>query len=387
VSTISGEDQYIANTARPTLSLSFKDSLDNLITDHKPVQTRLMPFFSNLLPEGHLRRYLAEHAGVNPRREFFLLWALGKDLPGALTIRPLDGASWPPDASDSSAVQRRDRENALRFSLAGVQLKFSAVEESRHGLTIPAKGVGGSWIVKLPAREFEGVAENEYSMMTLARLIGIDVPAVKLVDVGTIHNLPIDIQTIKGNAFAIERFDRVKNGGSVHLEDFAQVFGVYPEDKYRKASYMNIASVIATEGGDQDIAEFIRRLTFNVLIGNADMHLKNWSMIYPDRRGAVLAPAYDFVSTVAYLDDNSAALTFSRTKRFDQFTEDEISHLANRARLPQKLAIDTARETVSLFHEHWVAQKRHLPLSKNVIKKLEAHLATVPIALPKRRSS
>ena len=64
-------------------------------------------------------------------------------------------------------------ENVLRFSLAGIQLKFSAIIEGRGGLTIPARGMGGSWIVKLPSREFEGVPENEFSMMTLARHIGM----------------------------------------------------------------------------------------------------------------------------------------------------------------------------------------------------------------------
>lgn len=373
-------DAYITDAARPTLSLGFKDDLGGLITDHRPVQTRVMPFFSNLLPEGHLRRYLAERAGVNSEREFFLLWALGQDLPGALTVRPANGDTWPPIANDAASFPTQDRDNALRFSLAGVQLKFSAIEDARHGLTIPAKGIGGSWIVKLPGREFNGVPENEYSMMTLARLVGIDVPAIKLIDVGEIRNLPGGLDTLKGNAFAIERFDRLNNGSSVHIEDFAQIFRVYPHDKYRKASYVNIASVIAAEGAEDDIAEFIRRLTFNALIGNADMHLKNWSMIYPDRRNAVLAPAYDFVSTVAYLEDKTAALTFSRTRRFDQFTEDELSHLAARARLPETLVINTARETVSLFHEHWLANKEHLPLTKPVIQKLEAHLATVPLS-------
>ena len=56
--------------------------------------------------------------------------------------------------------------------------------------------------------------------------------------------------------------------------------------------------------------EFLRRFVFNALIGNADMHLKNWSLIYPDRRAAMLAPAYDFVSTIAYLPDDRLALTF-----------------------------------------------------------------------------
>lgn len=370
-------DAYIEDDNRPVLGLGFKDQLGELITEFRPTRTRVMPFFSNLLPEGHMRIYLAERAGVNPVREFFLLWVLGMDLPGAITIKPADGEAWPPDAHDDDDR----RENALRFSLAGVQLKFSAINEASGGLTIPAKGVGGSWIVKLPSRQFQGVPENEFSMMMLARLIGMDVPEVRLVDIDAIKNLPDGIgTTLEGQALAIERFDRPQGGKAVHIEDFAQIFGVYPDDKYKKASHRSIARVIAAESGEADIAEFIRRLTFNTLIGNADMHLKNWSMIYPDRRNAALAPAYDFVSTVPYIPDGNAALNFSRTKRFDKFSEDELSHLAAKALLPEKLVLDTARETVALFHQHWQAEKATLPLSADVIRAIEGHLKTIPIA-------
>jgi serine/threonine-protein kinase HipA len=376
-------EAYIANKDRPTLGLGFKDSLGELITDLRPTQKRLLPYFSNLLPEGHMRRYLAQRAGVNPEREFFLLWALGVDLPGAVTIRPADGHAWPPGAGDGDDHRRQHGDkDALRFSLAGVQLKFSAIKEAKGGLTIPAEGVGGSWIVKLPSREFEGVSENEFSMMTLARLIGMDVPRIKLIDPKEIANLPEDIGELKGNAFATERFDRLPGGEVIHIEDFAQVFRVYPEAKYEKASYRNLAQVVAAETSDGDIAEFIRRLTFNTLIGNADMHLKNWSLIYPDRRKAALAPAYDFVSTIAYMPDSKAALTFSRTKRFGGYTEDELSHLSAKALLPEKLVIDTARETVALFHQHWTEEKKNLPLPATAIAAIENHIKTLPISKP-----
>ncbi len=373
-------DDYIANENRPVLGLGFKDQLGALLTEFKPNQTKVMPFFSNLLPEGHMRTYLAKRAGVNPARDFFLLWVLGSDLPGAITIRPADGEAWPPNPHDDADDDDDRQEDALRFSLAGVQLKFSAIHEARGGLTIPAKGVGGSWIIKLPSREFAGIPENEYSMMTLARLIGMDVPALHLVDVDAIRNLPEGIGVLEGQALAIQRFDRLEDGSAVHIEDFAQVFGVYPRDKYDKASARNIATVIGIEGSADDIAEFIRRLTFNALIGNADMHLKNWSLIYPDRRHAALAPAYDFVSTIPYIPDSKAALNFSRTKRFDRFSEDELSHLASKARLPEKLVLDTARETVALFHQHWHAEKANLPLTDEIIQAVEAHLKTIPIA-------
>ncbi len=157
------------------------------------------------------------------------------------------------------------------------------------------------------------------------------------------------------------------------------MFGVFPEDKYRKASYRNIAEVIAAESDERDISEFVRRLVFSVLIGNADMHLKNWSLIYRDRRTARLAPAYDLLATVPYIADNKAALTLGRGKRMDEFTLDELAYLAGKAQLPEKLVLDTAKETVSRFHELWRTEGRNR-LPKNLSAAVEEHVRTIPIA-------
>jgi serine/threonine-protein kinase HipA len=372
---------YIDDARRPVLSLSFKDQFGQLLTELPPTTTRVPPFFANLLPEGPLRDYLARQAGVNEKREFFLLWVLGRDLPGALTIRPVDGEAWPPhlDKADDEARRKRGS-NVLRFSLAGVQLKFSAVKSAgkNSGLTIPAEGVGGSWIVKLPSERFEGVPENEFSMMTLAARLGMDVPDVQLVDLSAIEGLPEGIGHQKGQALAVRRFDRTDKG-SVHIEDFAQVFGVWPEDKYKRASARNIAEVIGIEAGDAAAAEFIRRLVFNTLIGNADMHLKNWSLIYPDRRTAALAPAYDFLSTIPYSADELAAIKYARTKRMSEFSFDELRYLAAKARLPEKLIIDTAAETIARFQDAWAGAKSDLPISKQVAGTIEAHMKTLSL--------
>ena len=146
------DDDYAADPQRPTVSLSFKSATGHLIDEPRSTQTRLMPFFSNLLPEGPLRNYLAERAGVKPAREFFLLWALGPDLPGAITVATEDGQPLPPGAGPAGEdASARQSNTVLRFSLAGVQLKFSAVEKASGGLTVPARGVGGDWIVKLPS--------------------------------------------------------------------------------------------------------------------------------------------------------------------------------------------------------------------------------------------
>src|ERR1039458_8757319 len=124
------EQDYIDDQQRPTLSLSFKGSTGGLVTNFSPVGRRVPVFFSNLLPEGHLRDYLARRAGVNSEREFFLLAVLGADLPGAVVVAPLDVDGQRPDLHHDQEDRRnvgQDGEEPLRFSLAGVQLKFSAV--------------------------------------------------------------------------------------------------------------------------------------------------------------------------------------------------------------------------------------------------------------------
>ncbi|MCY4672343.1 MAG: type II toxin-antitoxin system HipA family toxin [Bacteroidetes bacterium] len=373
-------EEYINDQNRSLLGLGFKDSLGQLVTDFNPTQTRIIPWFSNLLPEGHLRRYLAKRARVKSVREFFLLWMLGQDLPGAVVVRSADGEEYPPTARRGYDHEEEFREKVMRFSLAGVQLKFSAIENARKGLTIPVQGVGGDQIVKLPSRQFGALPENEYSMMELARDVGIDVPRVELIEVDSIENLPDDVDIFGTHAFAIDRFDRPPGRNSVHIEDFAQIFGVYPDAKYDKASIRSIASVVGVECQQEDIKELIRRLVFNMLIGNADMHLKNWSFMYLNEKNASLAPAYDFVSTICYIPDETFALKVSRTKRFAGFSLDELSHLAGKARLPEKLVLDVAVETVAKFHEVWRKEKNNLALSKDMIATIDKHLSQVPIA-------
>lgn len=373
------DKDYIEDENRPTLSLSFKDRYGGLITESRPTRRRVSPFFANLLPEGKMRDYLAERAGVNPQREFFLLWILGRDLSGAVEIQPADGESRPDETGeDLNGAKHRKRNTALHFSLAGVQLKFSAVRAAAGGLTIPVDGAGGSWIVKLPSFAHEGVPENEYAMMELARRVGIDVPETALVPIGEIEGLPDGIEARGPNAFVIKRFDRSDDGARIHIEDFAQIFGVYPDDKYKTANYGNIAEVIWAEIGEAGVAEYVRRLVFNALIGNGDMHLKNWSLIYPDRRKAALAPAYDLVSTIPYIKHDRMGLNLAGSKEFGSLTDAQFARFAAKARLPGKLVLDTVDDTVQNFAAVW-ADARDLPLAKSIKNVIDAHLREIPV--------
>ncbi|WP_066663724.1 MULTISPECIES: type II toxin-antitoxin system HipA family toxin [unclassified Sphingomonas] len=364
-------EDYVADAQRPTLSLGYRDTYGALINEPRAHRVRLEPFFSNLLPEGALKDYLARQVGVKAVREFQLLAALGGDLPGAVRAVPSEVA--PANVVQVSEVAVAIPER-FRFSLAGVQLKFSALKNQgkKGGLTIAVSDDGGEWIVKLPSTNFASVPENEYSVMTLARLVGIDVPEIELLPLHQIEGLPEGINQLGESAFAIRRFDR-STEGRIHIEDFAQVFSVYPDDKYDKASYRNILEVLADATDEQSVDQFIRRLTFSVLIGNGDMHLKNWSLIYPDGRRPILSPAYDLLSTIAYLPGEQAALKFRRSKDWSDFNEETLVRLADKARIAATPVLKAARETIERFDAIWTSEIAHLPMPSRLVSVIEKH--------------
>lgn len=369
------EQDYINDPERPTLSLSFKERRGGLITSTRTYSLRLPPFFSNLLPEGYLRTYLAQKAGIKSEREFFLLAALGADLPGAITTTTLEADE---NTEDSHGIYESEfrKESALRFSLAGIQLKFSAIMETSGGLTIPADGTNGSWIIKLPSARFPAVPENEFVMLALARAIGITVPKNHLIDVREIKGLPEDVGQMQGKALAVERFDREPNGQRIHMEDFTQIFGLYPQDKYEHRSYANIASVLWEETEETGTYEFVRRLVFSVLIGNADMHLKNWSVLYPDKRKPVLSPAYDLVATLPYIHNDSLALNFGGSRSLSEISPKQIRRFIDKVQLPANPVIQLMKDTVERTATAWktLEQKEILPneIKKAIDKQIQA---------------
>jgi serine/threonine-protein kinase HipA len=372
------DDEYVEDPDRPILSLGFLAGDGTLSDPGRPPQVRLPPFFANLLPEGHLRSYLAARAQVNAARDFPLLWLLGEDLPGAVVVRHREGAT-PSDERDrlvSDEIAKNP--SVLKFSLAGVQLKFSAIREASGGLTIPVHGTNGDWIAKMPSASYASVPENEYAMLSFARRVGIEVPEVGLIDAHLIGNLPPEVRADLGKALFIKRFDRDR-GARVHIEDFSQIFRQYPADKYRNVSYANMLGGIWRTMGMADAAEFVRRLVFSIGIGNADMHLKNWSVIYRDGKTPRLAPAYDYVSTIVYLPDDKLALTLARVKEWDRISEDVLTRFARRAGVPRGIVISAARDMVARIHGELSHIDDEQLLPPRFVETIREHLNRVPL--------
>lgn len=377
-------ERYAEMTNRPTLSLSYEAAPGELLSAApRAYAGRLPPFFSNLLPEGPLRELLIRRAGIRRSDEFALLRALGEDLPGA--VRVADPAS-----TAGGATSRRVRhgragpdEGPLRFSLAGVQLKMSAVFKAGGGLTIPAAGVGGDWIVKLPAAGMDAVPENEFAMMTLAGEIGIPVPEVGLIGLDRVSGLPDEMRDKGGSALAVRRFDRQEGGRRVHVEDFAQVFGKFPESKYEGHSYANIAAALAStaSNGQEEAMAFVRRAIFSALIGNGDAHLKNWSVVYEDPIHPKLSPAYDLVSTIPYIPRDHLALGFGGSRRFQRFGDRRLQRFAKAARLPFEAVRSECRDTTERTLAAWKKHQGRDMLPRRIAEAISNHIESVSLDL------
>ncbi len=238
--------------------------------------------------------------------------------------------------------------------------------EATGGLTIPAGGMGGSWIVKLPSARFAAVPENEYAMMALARGVGIEVPENRLIDIASNQRSARRGPSV-GRQGARRAALRPRGGRrAVHMEDFAQVFGLYPDDKYTSAATRTSPQCCGRKPAKPAPIEFFRRLVFSVLIGNADMHLKNWSLLYPDRRTPVLSPAYDFVATLPYIPNDTLALSFGGSRSLSEITTDQMRRFADTARIPASPLWKIAVETAERAAESWKSLEQADALPKDL---------------------
>ena len=384
-------ERYAEMMNRPTLSLSYETAPGELMSvAPRAYAGRLPPFFSNLLPEGLLRDLLIRRAGVRPSDEFALLRALGEDLPGGVRVVDPEVASDNTTSDRSARHEQNEQDEApLRFSLAGVQLKMSAVLKTGGGLTIPAGGVGGDWIVKLPATTMEAVPENEFAMMTLAAEAGIPVPEVGLIELDRVSGLPEEMRDWPGRALAVRRFDRREGGGRVHMEDFAQVFGKFPESKYEGHSYSNIAAALAitTSNGQEEAKGFVCRAVFSALIGNGDAHLKNWSVLYEDPVRPTLSPAYDLVSTIPYIPGDRLALGFGGSRNFQPFDDRRAGRFARAAQLPFKAVRLECLETVERTMDAWARHEQRGVLPQRIDEAISTHMESVALDMSRTMAS
>ena len=112
---------------------------------------------------------------------------------------------------------------------------------------------------------------------------------------------------------------------------------------------------------------------------NSDMHLKNWSLIYPDKRLAQLSPAYDFVSTVPYLPNDKLALTLMGERELTKITVEHFVKMANKLQLPKYLVKNAVQETTELTRETWKKGRADFNLPNDILIKIDAHMDKVKL--------
>jgi serine/threonine-protein kinase HipA len=375
---------------RPILSLSLARPGDEAATRalllddrHKSASVRAPPFFSNLLPEGGLRASIAQRLKVHQDRDFSLLAALGEDLPGAVILSPIDTPvhmQRDPPGNLSTSVDLQE----LKFSLGGMQMKFSMLRQGER-FTLATGGALGNHIVKPPSNDFEALPMVEAATMETARYVGIEVPEVRLLQPEMLQGLPNMSGYRKGEPFyALRRFDRPA-GGRTHAEDFAQVFNLRTHQKYGEANYEMIGrTLLRYAGGLSDLTEMSRRLVLNVLLGNGDAHLKNWSLIYDSPLRPRLSPAYDLVSTVAYTShDTALALNMGKVKHFQAITLDTFSTFLSRVGLLDQVreaVIEEVRSTGRKILETWPERFAAAGVPVKLIGNVERHQRNLPLA-------
>lgn len=374
-------EEFKTDTNRPTFSLTtlpvFPHS-DKIMARPWTRNQRLHPILSNLLPEGSLRELIAQGLKVHVDNEFQLLSYLGADLPGALVAEPMEPGDVPNSVlsihSKARAIQFGDAPPRNKFSLAGVQMKFSMkAKDGRYNL---AKGnTLGDWIVKTPSTKHKNVPVNEYTAMKLAELVGVEIPEIKLVELNKLDNLPQINLPDEKLAFAIKRFDR-DAGKRIHMEDFAQVLVKYAHEKYSSANYEQIGRILYGYSGDglADVQQFARRLLVNILLANGDAHLKNWSLLYSDKITPRLSPAYDIVTTSVYIEgERHFALNLGKTKSWHDVSMANFRSWADHAGIPWRVIKPHLDDVMDKARAGWQEAIKGLPVSDNHKQKLTAH--------------
>lgn len=270
-------------------------------------------FFANLLPEGEVRRLLAAKFGISPGNDFMLLDAIGGDCAGALSLLP--EGSPPPDAGSYrpiapseldlviEAMPRRPllvAEEGVRLSLAGAQNKLPVHLEGED-LFLPEGSFASSYILKPQIPHVADSVFNEAFCMMLAGRMGIPVAG------------PMVKSTGKHWYYLVKRYDRAIGAGGrilrLHQEDFCQALRCPPDRKYQSEGGPGFQDCFRVLEGKSsrpaaDKKALIQWAVFNFLIGNADAHAKNFSLLISED-GLRLAPFYDLMSTEVYPDLSS----------------------------------------------------------------------------------
>jgi serine/threonine-protein kinase HipA len=283
-------------------------------------------FFENLLPEGEALEDVMAAIELRDASAFDLLGRLGQELPGVLSLLPYDAqASHLQSYQKLENTEVSDRLRSRSFkplilsnehatmSLAGAQDKMGVRFDSQTHVLSDSIGISPTThILKPDTRQtkYQPSAINEFACMKLARALKLPVPDVWLL-------------RVPESVYLIARYDRLMVAGNIvalHQIDGCQLLGHGSGWKYqRSAGLVSLPKLVASLRGlkvrASDMLQFQRWVMFNYLIGNADAHGKNVSILI-DEKGYRLAPFYDLLCVRVY-GDTGLALFIGDDEVFD----------------------------------------------------------------------
>ncbi|MBF6619351.1 MAG: type II toxin-antitoxin system HipA family toxin [Patulibacter sp.] len=302
--------------------LTFSYSADWIAGERPPISQSLpldmgyspdevRAFFEGLLPEGDLRKLLAQRLGISANNEFSILEQIGGDCAGALSLYPVGGrpgpeaagVRWLDDAALASLVielptrpMAAGPDGEFRLSLAGAQDKLPVVVgEGRVGL--PVGGQPSTHILKTPIKGLPATVLNEAMWSRIGKRLGLaTAPAIP-------HRVG------ETEMLLVERYDRYASPEDgdllrLHQEDFCQALGIPSNRKYENEGGPSLTDCfdLLRRAATRPAAELPRLLdawALSFIAANHDAHGKNYSLLY-GLEGVSLAPIYDVLNSAAY---------------------------------------------------------------------------------------
>jgi serine/threonine-protein kinase HipA len=252
---------------------------------------------------------------------------------------------------------------AAKISIQGVQPKLSAkLVPSKNQFEIV--DAGGTYILKPPSELWTELPANESLTMTLAKTIDLETPLH-----GLVYNKDKDL------VYFIKRFDRFNKNQKYAVEDFAQLSMLTRETKYR-SSMEKVAKIITTYCSFP-MKEKIKLFTltlFSYVVGNEDMHLKNFSIIQRDEI-ITMSPVYDLLNTSIALESVSEELALPLHGKKHKLTRNDLSEYFGKEilGLTSKLINSIVEKFIS-SQTTWERLITHSKLSAQMQQKYQALL-------------
>lgn len=305
--------------------------------------TGLLPYFDNLVGEGWLRQSQTYLLGKRYAIPMELLLEFGHDCFGAVTIVDPEPKTLPSaDFPNLELVEKILLDS--RMSLSGVQPKLAVCLDDRGHIRFPQQGERSTHIIKMPSPAHHDLLENEY-LTTLACKILL--PKEDIVDITFAQQKEFDQPFL-----LIKRFDR-----EMHAEEFAQLLNIPAEQKY-DAHHKDMANFIRQSSFclETERLRLFQRIVVGLLLGNTDMHLKNFAMVYASPNQLRLAPLYDQVCAAIYGYKIIALKIANINHDIGRIGSQHLKRLAKE--------FDLGHQTISLLKEDLAKQ---LPKAKQAI--------------------